>query len=242
VGENFVTCRLCGEDFGQITTTHLDKEHGITMFEYRKDFPDAVLVTGKHIEVATSNLWNHSGVGSTPEREVERREAISKSHLGKVFSEEHCRHLSERTTGWQSTKESREANSKGMLAWWSVPENKEIRIRQIRQGSSSRPNEVEGVLEWYLDYLYPGEWKYNDGWLVVGGKIPDFANVNGQKKLIELFGDYWHGIDITDKTEEERVSLFNGFGYKTLVVWECEVYYGNSELVSKLREFCANVL
>lgn len=77
-------------------------------------------------------------------------------------------------------------------------------------------------LNWepYLDQLFPGDWKFvGDGQLIIAGKCPDFVNVNGQKKIIELFGDYWH----KGQNPKARIAVFKPFGYKTLVVWEHEL-------------------
>ena len=81
-------------------------------------------------------------------------------------------------------------------------------------------NKAEKRLEKILNRLFPGEWKFvGDGKLIIDGKCPDFANINGQKKLIELYGDYWHRND----NPQDRIDIFKPFGYKTLVIWESEL-------------------
>jgi len=66
----------------------------------------------------------------------------------------------------------------------------------------------------------------------VDGKNPDFVNVNGKNKLIELFGDYWHRNDIPQK----KINHFKKYGFDTLVIWEHELSeYG--AVVHKLMEF-----
>jgi len=82
------------------------------------------------------------------------------------------------------------------------------------------PNKPERKLLTILDMYYTDEWKYvGDGQVVIGGKIPDFINVNGKKLIIEMFGDYWHRNDDTDA----RTAFFKEFGYDTLVIWESEL-------------------
>ena len=44
-------------------------------------------------------------------------------------------------------------------------------------------------------------------------------NCNGQKKIIEFFGDYWHQGD----DPKERAAAFEPFGYETLVIWGHEM-------------------
>jgi G:T-mismatch repair DNA endonuclease (very short patch repair protein) len=94
-----------------------------------------------------------------------------------------------------------------------------------------------------LDRISPGEWKYTgDGGLVIGGRNPDFANVNGMNTVIEVFGDYWHGPKRTGKTNEEvvreRVDHFAQYGFRCLVIWERELRFPN-EVETKLKgELC----
>lgn len=38
-----VACRVCGEELGAITHTHL-AEHDMTLFEYQREYPDAPLI------------------------------------------------------------------------------------------------------------------------------------------------------------------------------------------------------
>ena len=63
--------------------------------------------------------------------------------------------------------------------------------------------------------------------MVLGGKVPDFVNINGKKQVIELFGDYWHGEKRTKKNKEtaerEKIEHYAQFGFGCLVVWECEL-------------------
>ena len=79
-----------------------------------------------------------------------------------------------------------------------------------------------------------------DGQLVIGGKNPDFANINGQKILCEMFGDYWHfdRARCYEETEEGRIELFKKFGYRTLVIWASELKEPE-KVLSKIVEFSA---
>ena len=100
------------------------------------------------------------------------------------------------------------------------PEDKSERIQKVIIGNRRRPTNPELYLENILDGMFPNEWQYTgDGKLVVGGKCPDFMNINGKKQLIELFGDYWH----KDENPQIRINHFKCFGYDTLVVWEREL-------------------
>ena len=63
-----------------------------------------------------------------------------------------------------------------------------------------------------------------------GKRNPDFM-VEGQKIVIELFGDYWHkGEDPKDIIKE-----YSDVGYKCLVFWESEVYNETGEILEKVK-------
>lgn len=108
------------------------------------------------------------------------------------------------------------------------PEYKEKWLKSIFGGLGLRPTKPEKVVQKILNNLFPEEWKYvGDGSILIGFKNPDFMNVNGQKKVIEMFGDYWHSKKVTGKTkkqeENQRIKHFAGYGYKTLIIWEREL-------------------
>jgi G:T-mismatch repair DNA endonuclease (very short patch repair protein) len=78
-----------------------------------------------------------------------------------------------------------------------------------------------------LPYRYVG-----NGEVILGGKNPDFINVNGQKKLIEVFGTYWHDpFDIAERTEH-----FRQYGFNTLIIWEDELKEPE-KVVAKIKSF-----
>jgi len=85
-----------------------------------------------------------------------------------------------------------------------------------------------------LDKMYPGEWKFvGNGQVIIDGKCPDFININGQKKIIEFYGERWHEGD----DPEERKNIFRPFGYETLVIWGRDLK-DTAKLKSTLNNFC----
>lgn len=106
-------------------------------------------------------------------------------------------------------------------------------VRKQHDSRKLRPNKPEKELFAILNCLYPGEWKYTgDFSLVINGKCPDFINCNGQKKIIELFGDYWHRGD----DPKDRTAVFEPFGYSTLVIWERELKNAN-KVIFRIHKF-----
>lgn len=51
---------------------------------------------------------------------------------------------------------------------------------------------------------------------------PDFMELNGIKKVVEVFGDYWHGRKeaLEVQKEDVRTALFKAAGFDTLILWE----------------------
>jgi G:T-mismatch repair DNA endonuclease (very short patch repair protein) len=120
--------------------------------------------------------------------------------------------------------------------------NKKFREKMLlaqRNGMKITPNKPERKLNELLTNLFPNEYKINvkGEVMILGGKIPDFINVNGQKKVIEMFGDWFHSKEWIKKhgcyedTEKGRIKHFKKLGWDTLIVWEHEL-----KDIDKLKE------
>ena len=116
---------------------------------------------------------------------------------------------------------------------WQDPEY----IRKVLKGLQVRPTNAEKRLELILNEIAP-DFQYNGDFslgITIGGKIPDFINTNGEKQIIEMFGDYWH----KPIEEQLRKEVFKEYGYDCLVVWENELEH-EVELVNKIKEVLYN--
>jgi len=102
-----------------------------------------------------------------------------------------------------------------------------------------------------LREVAPGEWSYTGrGDINFGFTFnPDFMNTNGKKKIIEVFGCYWHACPIcklkktSDLREafvrmDMRARTYAEYGYDTLFVWEHELK-NFSRLKKRIRRFTA---
>jgi G:T-mismatch repair DNA endonuclease (very short patch repair protein) len=126
-------------------------------------------------------------------------------------------------------------------------EAKEKRLRKIfKSNAMIKPNKKEIKLNTILQSLFPNEYSINvkGEVMILGGKVPDFVNINGQKKVIELFGDYWHSDEFIQRTghsvsEEDRMDYFKQFGWDTLIIWEHELKDKNL-LKEKILKFNCN--
>lgn len=118
--------------------------------------------------------------------------------------------------GKKRTEKTRKQISEKAIRNWQDPEFQ----KKSAIGRKTKPNKPEIFLMELLETLYPNDWKYvGDLQFFLGGKNPDFMNVNGEKKLIELYGDYWH----RDDDPQDRVDHFKQYGFNTLIIWESEL-------------------
>ena len=68
-----------------------------------------------------------------------------------------------------------------------------------------------------LLYEYTG-----NGKLIIGDFNPDFVNFQN-KKIIEVFGDYWHNRIGMKEKDKRRLKIYTKKGYKTLIIREHEI-------------------
>jgi very-short-patch-repair endonuclease len=128
-----------------------------------------------------------------------------------------------------SKKKIGSANVENMKRLWQDPEYIKMQMR----AHNICPNKAEKRLDLVLQDLFPNEYKFvGDGQFILARKCPDFVNINGQKKIIELFGEHVH----TEEEAQDRCSLFAEYGYQTLIIWFNEIW-DVSTLVSKLVAF-----
>lgn len=190
----------------------------------------------KNAEEMRARLMGHPSSLKGKKISVEHRRKIKENAarpwLGKHLSEEHKKKLSEKRKGFKAGPFSPEHKKKISDAHKALWKNEDFCQMKYRT-NNVKPTKPELEVLSILNDLYPGQWRYTgDFSFIINGKCPDFINVNGQKKIIELFGDYWH----RGEREEDRAAIFTPFGYETLVIWERELNNINS-VISKITEF-----
>jgi len=126
----------------------------------------------------------------------------------------------------------------GRDASWADPKRREARIRATLQASHRRPTYIEQKIinilkEYSLPYKYTG-----DGDVVIGGACPDFVNINGHKKLIEVFGNYWH----PPEDEIKKKAHYSKYGFKVLILWEKQInQMSDTEIAEQIGHFTKEV-
>jgi len=163
---------------------------------------------------------------------------ISKAKMGHLtsdkakekMSQSHKKNPTRYWLGKHRSEETIKKLSKSVKKLWENPDY----VKNWIQKNLIKPTIPEQKLNDLLQKTFPNEYKLNVlGDVIIVGKIPDFININGQKKIIEMYGDYWHRND----NPQDRIDLFAKYGYQTLIIWEKELK-NIDNLKVKLKEFC----
>ncbi len=182
--------------------------------------------------VKEASRLNHWWVGRHHTKKTIRK--MRKSSLGKPGT----------TNGRHRTEAEKKSMGKKlkiiMKLKWQNPEYVAKALKSWRRN----PNKQERKLNTILQNLFPNEYKMNTKGkvMVLGGKVPDFVNVNGQKKIVELYGDYFHSRRFAERCNKEfkppqdRIDYFKKLGWDTIVIWGKELK-DTQNLESKLLEF-----
>lgn len=127
---------------------------------------------------------------------------------------------------------------------WQNPEYREKVVRNTAISQGNHPNGKEAIILGMFDELGLKDWKFTDtGEYSYGGKRPDFMDVVKKDKIIEMFGNYWHGEKARcyEETEEGRIAHFAKYGFKTLVIWEMDLMKAPLKVKGKIKEFVISV-
>lgn len=117
---------------------------------------------------------------------------------------------------YTKTEKGRKKLKRNKKEQWKDP----IFAKKMFTAWNVKPNKPEIELENFLETVYPSEYKYvGDGKVWIDGLCPDFININGKKKLIELYGDYWHRNDTVEDIDK-KIERFTKFGFEMLIIWE----------------------
>jgi len=204
------------------------KLSGQTRTEEQKENISRGISEDARQRIRESNKGNKGCLGYLHSEEALRK--IREAHLGKTHSEATKRLIGESSasrtaseetrqkmreahTGITKSAETRQLLSESRKESWKDPEYQQ----KQKDARNLKPTEPEVFVQRTLDKHFPGEWKYvGDYQFRVGGRNPDFLNVNGKKQVIEVFGMFWH----EESEEEERIAHYKKLGFDCLVIWE----------------------
>lgn len=217
-------------------------------------------MVGKHHTEETKEKIRQAKIGK--HHTLEAKAKMSEGRKGRIFTPETKAKISQSKILAYQNPEYKDRHTKATLAGkteetykkmsrnkklaYLNPEFKNKMVRAMMKGRHIRPTKPEIVLGRIIDTLYPNTFKYNGDYslgVTFDGLIPDFWNINGQKKVIELFGDYWHSETITKKAKEveelKKIERYQKCGVDCLIIWEKELkQIGN--VISKIQSFCSS--
>lgn len=103
-----------------------------------------------------------------------------------------------------------------MLSRWSDEKYREDTLKRIIKGLVKRPTSLERrimsiIFQNNIPLKYTG-----DGSFIIGYKNPDFININGKKKCLEVGNKIFHDSEY----EHKRIDYFGKWGWDCLVLWE----------------------
>lgn len=110
-------------------------------------------------------------------------------------------------------------------------------VKKQIEARHTLPNNLEKEFIELLEKKLPGEYSYNgkcDLGILVDGKVPDFVCTTGRKKVIEIFGNYWHTLP-GKMLENETKQHYENNGYECLIIWESD-YKNNRKKIEDLIE------
>lgn len=124
---------------------------------------------------------------------------------------------------YKFTERHRESLTNANFRKWKNP----AFVKKMAKSFNIHPNKKEELLiklfkKHKLPYKFTGDFSFT-----IDGLNPDFTNYNGQKKVIDHFGTYWHGQEKTGRTKKQeeqfRRKRYAKFGYRPLFIWENEL-------------------
>jgi len=175
----------------------------------------------KHSEVTKKKMGLAKLGSKNPMSKIENRLKVSLSKIGKPhpqppFTKEHCRKLSEAgIKRWQSP----EYRKKQELKW----QNSEYRRRVLgrRPITFYESRLLSLVSKYSLPYKFVGN---GEAWF--GSYNPDFININGAKKIVEVFSKHQkiRNYGSIQNYKQIRSEHFAKYGYKVVFFNEDDLF------------------
>jgi len=117
-------------------------------------------------------------------------------------------------------------------------------VRKIIKSLNQKPNKTEVYLNSLIQTKVPNTWEFNveTSRYIIDGKVPDWVHLNGEKKVIELFGEPFHedgspfGISYR-RTEKGTIERYNSSGYECLIIWTKELYKNEEKVLESIVRF-----
>jgi G:T-mismatch repair DNA endonuclease (very short patch repair protein) len=152
----------------------------------------------------------------------------------------HCIECNKLLAHYKSLRCKKCANKGKLNPRFGIKEDiikKNIRIKNLLTLIHCSPNKLEINVNKLLNSLLPNQYKFvGNGTIILEGFNPDFINIE-EKKIIEVYGNYWHTLPGYKERDERRLQTYTKYGYKTLIIWEHELK-NIDILTNKIINFC----
>lgn len=165
---------------------------------------------------------------------------------GKSVSEETKKKISEAVKGgkWVND-EYRNKMREIMQSKWKTEYFRKKFLEGMKKTTKITPNSLEvKMIDIMKKNNFPFSFVGNGNFWINGGGTsynPDFMhNDKTQKKLIEIFGDYWHNKKDHKKRDVERIKTYKEKGFGVLVIWENQIKTATEEVITKINKFLEN--
>ena len=165
-------------------------------------------------------------------------------NLGKEHSEETKRKISQSLKGGKWVTEGYRMKMRDITKRkWEDEEFVEKVLRGMSESTKIKPNLIEQkmiklIKDNNLHFNYVG-----DGNFWIRNKEtsynPDFLHEN-KRKIIEVFGDYWHNKESHKKRDIERIKVYKEKGFDVLIIWENQIKKSQEEVIKQVRNFLEN--
>ncbi len=190
---------------------------------------------GKHLTDDTRKMLSNvlKAKGIRPSDEARQKSAELRKRNG--LTEEHKRKLAMSAIGRKMSPSARVKMSQSHMG---VPLSEAHKIALttavFKSCREKRPTKPEKLLGEIIETICPNQYKYTgNGEMRIGYLNPDYTNVNGQKKVIEAYGDYWH----RGENPQVRIDIFRKYGFDCLIVWEYEIKKEPEKVTQKVLQF-----
>ena len=120
-----------------------------------------------------------------------------------------------------ANKKSRDKLLKGLK---SIPNKPEIKMINLLKKNNIPFDYVGDGKIWFKGYGHT----FN----------PDFIS-KSKKRIIEVFGDYWHNLPKNIEKDKKRLKAYSKSGYSTLIIWEHELK-DTYAIIFKIKKFMKN--
>jgi len=133
---------------------------------------------------------------------------------------------------------------------WQNPEVMKKYWESLRR----KPNVEELHVDEVIQEHFPQEFEYNGGYelgIAIERKVPDWVHINGDKRLIEYNGCFFHSCEKCGyemmrngrtaesirQRDKRKLEVFSKHGFQTLVIWGHDA---DEEIIDKVRAFVSD--